>query len=132
MYYNYGQSLRSTGQLAAAMDAAIARRDVWRRNAQRLIGVAAELAQIARDRLAGAANLRDDETHRLNDEIIGTLQAAREIGWPDQFQLATDERFALLRKNPKFERLTEEADRRATTAEPPPADGEHFSSSTTN
>jgi serine/threonine protein kinase/tetratricopeptide (TPR) repeat protein len=102
MYYNYGQSLRSTGQFAAAAEAAIARRDVWRGNGERLFGVAVELAEIARSM---PADVSAGDTRKLHEEIIATLEAARDAGGHDPAQLANDERFTFLRQNQKFERL---------------------------
>ena len=66
MYYNYGQSLRRTGQFAAAAEAALARREVWRGNGQRLFGVAVELAEIARLSDADASSGRNAKTSRRN------------------------------------------------------------------
>ena len=44
VYYNYGQSLRAAGRQSEAIKAALQRRDLWRDNGERLLGVAAELA----------------------------------------------------------------------------------------
>jgi eukaryotic-like serine/threonine-protein kinase len=105
MYYNQGQSLRRTGRLDLAAEAALARREVWQDNGQRLFGVAVELAEIARLRTADASGNGGNETEDLSDEIINTLRAAGDNGWHDQETLAVDERFAFLRENQEFERL---------------------------
>jgi serine/threonine protein kinase/tetratricopeptide (TPR) repeat protein len=102
MYYNYGQSLRQTRQIAAATQAALARRKVWRGNGQRLFGVAVELAEIAR---TSASELSSDEKRELHGEVIKTLRLSREAGWHDTTELADDERFSFLRDNQKFEQL---------------------------
>ena len=110
MYYNHGQSLRRTGRLDLAAEAALARREVWQDNGQRLFGVAVELAEIARLRTADAAGRVNDKTEELNDEIITTLRAAGDNGWHDQATLVVDERFAFLREDQEFERLVADVD----------------------
>jgi tetratricopeptide (TPR) repeat protein len=102
MYYNYGQSLRHVGQVWSAAEAAVARREVWRGNGQRLFGVAVELAAIARD---DPHALSADGTQKLHQEIIATLELSRGTGWQDTFQLAHDERFTFLRQNERFQQL---------------------------
>jgi hypothetical protein len=102
MYYNYGKSLQHTGRFAAAIDAAVARREVWSGNGQRLFGVAVELAEIAR---LGVDGLSTDEKKKLHVQIITTLAASRDTGWQDRFQLGDDGRFAFLRDNEHFEQL---------------------------
>jgi tetratricopeptide (TPR) repeat protein len=104
MYYNYGQSLRRAGKFDLAADAALARRDVWQGNAQRLFGVAVELADIARHRGSDASN-DANIVENLNEEIVATLQAACDHGWQDKSLLADDQRFSFLRENEEFERL---------------------------
>jgi tetratricopeptide (TPR) repeat protein len=102
MYYNYGQSLRHTGQFSAAVQAAVERRDVWQGNGQRLFGVAVELAEIAR---ASGSALSADETQKLHLEIITALAASRDAGWLEQTNLAEDQRFSFLREYKQFEQL---------------------------
>jgi hypothetical protein len=114
MYYNYGQSLQRTEQISAAIEAAIARREVWRGNGQRLFGVAVELAEIVR---SGATGLSTDEMKKLHAEIIATLAASRDTGWEDQLQLAEDDRFAFLRENEQFQQLMTSRVRSSSVAE---------------
>lgn len=102
MYYNYGQSLRRTGRFAEATKVALARRGVWHGNGPRLYGVAVELAELA---TVSSAPVSPAESRRLHEEIIKTLDSAREAGWDVATELAGDERFAFLRENRKFERL---------------------------
>jgi tetratricopeptide (TPR) repeat protein len=114
IYYNYGQSLRRTGKLAAAAQTAIARRDVWSGNGPRLFGVAVELAEIAR---LGEPNAADHETRKLHEEIITTLAASRDAGGQSPIQLAEDERFKFLRQNKQFEQLIADWPRQAPAVE---------------
>jgi serine/threonine protein kinase/tetratricopeptide (TPR) repeat protein len=105
MYYNYGQSLRQTGQLGLAAYAATARRELWRDNGQRLFGVAVEMAEIARLERASDSAADNSGTAELDGEIIKTLRAACDSGWKDKNLLADDERFEFLQNHPDFERL---------------------------
>jgi tetratricopeptide (TPR) repeat protein len=120
MYYNYGQSLQRTARFAAATDAALARRQIWQQNGQRLFGVAVELAQIASASRDANGDHGSQKADKLTEEIIKTLRAARQNGWYNQSSLATDERFAFLREDRRFEQLIADWDRPATTAKTPP------------
>jgi hypothetical protein len=122
MYYNYGRSLQRSGQFTAATDAALARREVWQGNGQRLFGVAVELAEVARSTPSDASN---SETRKLHEEIIATLWASRNSGWHDQVQLADDERFAFLRQNQQFEQLIADSMHRPKSFESR-SSGSHF------
>jgi tetratricopeptide (TPR) repeat protein len=116
MYYNYGQSLRQTGQLGLAAYAATARRELWRDNGQRLFGVAVEMAEIAQlERADSAAD--GNSTAELDGEIIKTLRAACDSGWKDKYLLADDERFEFLQNDPDFERLLAGLDHRSSKNE---------------
>jgi serine/threonine protein kinase/tetratricopeptide (TPR) repeat protein len=106
MYYNYGQSLRDAGRLADAAQIALARRDVWKGNAQRLFGVAVELAQLDADSRKSTGVPEEDgaELH-LDDEVVTTLWQVHDSGWPSDIDLAADERFAHLQENEHFAAL---------------------------
>ena len=117
MYYNHGQSLRSTARFGAAADAALARRDVWQGNGERLFGVAIELAEIAGAWRADTSTIASDDWRKLDQEIIGTLRAARAAGWHDEAELAEDDRFAFLRQDKQFAQLIAEAVPRTAAAE---------------
>jgi tetratricopeptide (TPR) repeat protein len=109
MYFNYGKSFCAIGRLRAAVEAALARRELWHDDGERLLGVAVELAEIAelaRDAPPGATDLGDART--LDDEIIATLARARKRGWRGAGDLADDERFAFLRTNADFAALVAE------------------------
>ncbi|MEX0611947.1 MAG: serine/threonine-protein kinase [Pirellulales bacterium] len=106
MYYNYGQSLRKTGNLREAMKAALARRELWQGNGERLLGVAVELAEIggvARDN-----STMEDVRQALDHELIATLRRAHESGWIREFDLAGDKRFAYLHGDKRFTALIAE------------------------
>jgi tetratricopeptide (TPR) repeat protein len=109
MYYNYGQSLRKMGRLQDAANVALQRRSIWRGNGERLLGVAAELAEIghsARDPVKSTDF--EPAPKSLDDEVIETLRQANAAGWPRQIDLATDERFAYLRNHKGFAALVAE------------------------
>ena len=105
MYYNYGQSLRRTSQFNAAANTAIARRDVWQGNGERLFGVAVEMAEVAGAWRAESPQTSTDDLRQLDQEIINTLRAARDNGWKDDQDLAKDERFSFLRADKEFAQL---------------------------
>jgi tetratricopeptide (TPR) repeat protein len=102
MYYNFGQSLRATGKFDEAMQAALARRQSWKGHAERLVGVAAELAEL--NEAAGSqpknANTKT-LAKELDHDILATLDQAYESGWPRTIDLA-EPRFIGLKKNERF------------------------------
>jgi hypothetical protein len=113
MYYNDGQSLVA---LQKWNDVALARREVWKKNGDRLLGVAVELAaidQAVRSQQAGRsqqATTAYDSTHRdltmkLDGDVIDTLRQAAAHGYSHAADLATDDRFAHLRNNERFAKL---------------------------
>jgi tetratricopeptide (TPR) repeat protein len=109
MYYNYGQSLREAGRLADAAQVALARRDVWKGNAQRLFGVAVELAQIDVESRTSTEAIHQNVTDlALADKVVATLWQVYDSGWPREIDLATDERFAHLRGDEDFAGLMAE------------------------
>jgi hypothetical protein len=112
MYYNYGQSLRAAGRLDDAAQVALARRDIWKGNAQRLLGVAVELAQLDVDSRTLTGEASEDITKRsLADEVVATLRQVHDSGWPAKLDLATDARFAHLHDDEKFSDLLAELGR---------------------
>jgi tetratricopeptide (TPR) repeat protein len=99
MYYNYGQSLRAEGRMDEAAETALARRDLWNGNGERLLRVAAELAELAA--IPSTNNGENGPAQRLEDAVFATLQQAYDSGWPRDINVA-DERFASLAKNQRF------------------------------
>jgi tetratricopeptide (TPR) repeat protein len=109
MYYNYGQSLRTAGRTDEAAKAAIARRDLWRGDGQRLLGVAVELAQIESTMGNGAQGTTSPaRAGKWDNEVVATLRLAHKSGWPADYDLATDERFAHLKNHRGFAALIAE------------------------
>jgi tetratricopeptide (TPR) repeat protein len=110
MYYNEGQSLVALQKWNEAADAAIARREVWQNNGDRLFGVAVELAAI--DQAVRAQQTRDssdntnhDLSAKLDDEVINTLRQATAHGYSHAADLVTDDRFAYLHGSEEFAKL---------------------------
>jgi tetratricopeptide (TPR) repeat protein len=110
MYYNEGQSLAALKKWNEAADAAIARREVWQNNGDRLFGVAVELAAIDQAiRAQQAPDSGDSTSHdlsaKLDEEVIDTLLQATAHGYSHAADLATDDRFAYLQGNDRFAKL---------------------------
>jgi serine/threonine protein kinase/tetratricopeptide (TPR) repeat protein len=113
MYYNYGQSLRAERRFDEATQAALARRQLWKGSGERLVGVAAELADIA---AAMPQPPVDDKSKflakNLAVDILATLNQAYESGWPGTIDL-NEPRFASLKKNEQFANEIAELNERA-------------------
>jgi tetratricopeptide (TPR) repeat protein len=114
MYYNFGQSLRATGKFDEAMQAALARRQVWKASGERLIGVAAEMADL-NEAVQGQPDAAQAKTlaKALDQDILATLNQAYETGWPRTIDLA-EPRFAGLKKNDRFAAKIAELNERAS------------------
>jgi serine/threonine protein kinase len=109
MYYNYGQSLRTAGRNDEAAKAAVARRDVWRGDGQRLLGVAVELAQIESTMAGGEQGTTSPaRSRKWDNEVVATLRLAHKSGWPADYDLEADERFAHLKDHRGFAALIAE------------------------
>jgi tetratricopeptide (TPR) repeat protein len=109
MYYNYGQCLRSEGRMAEAAQVALARRDVWKGNPDRLFGVAVELAQLDADsRTSPGESSSDGAELSLVGEVVATLSQVHDSGWPADVDLASDERFSHLHDNEHFTSLLDQ------------------------
>jgi serine/threonine protein kinase len=113
MDYNYGQSLAALGRWSDAMDAALARREIWQQDGERLFGVAAELAEIDRQarsqwKPTDTGSLSDELLARLDAETIKTLRTLLALGCPSKVPLGQDERFVSLRGNDDFDKLAAE------------------------
>jgi hypothetical protein len=91
---------------AEAAASARERRALWRGNAQRLYGVAVELAEIAQ--LQGQEPAADDaaDSRENSDQlVIDVLREAIAAGLPAETHLASDSRFDYLKGNPDFAKL---------------------------
>jgi serine/threonine protein kinase/tetratricopeptide (TPR) repeat protein len=103
MYYNYGQSLRFESQWRKATDAALVRGELWKGNGERLLGVAAELAELdsAMRSKSAAANPNDTKLE-LDNDVLATLQQAFDSGWPQKVDVSTEARYACFQNNKLF------------------------------
>ena len=103
MYFNFGQSLRHREQWHEAMDAALARRELWKASGERLLGVAAELAELdiaMPQHLAGTD--KKETSSELEAAVLSTLQQAYDCGWPRKIDPATDAKFACFNRNERY------------------------------
>jgi hypothetical protein len=96
------------------MQAAQARRPLWKGHAERLVGVAAELAELD-DALRSQPENANAKTlaKELDHDILATLDQAYETGWPRTIDLA-EPRFTGLKKNERFAKKVAELNDRAT------------------
>lgn len=106
MVYNRGRSLAALERWSDATDAALARREIWQTDGQRLFGVAVELAGIG----SALADKADDQPlrDRVDRETVATLEQAYDQGYraPSGARWTDDERFAHLRENEQFIQLS--------------------------
>jgi tetratricopeptide (TPR) repeat protein len=124
IYSNFGQSLRMAGRLRESADTALARRDLWQGNGEKLLAIALELAEICRQRVDGSdPSFSEAVLRSLEDEVVATLRMAHECGWPGKTNLATDERFACLNCNERFAAFIAQLTPRATEARAKKPDG---------
>jgi tetratricopeptide (TPR) repeat protein len=102
-YYNHGRVLRRLGRRDEAVQTALARKELWRHEAERLFSVAEELA------LAGEAGAGGDSPQTSGDRCaelaVETLREAVAAGFRLPDDLAARAAFASLRKRPDFAEL---------------------------
>jgi eukaryotic-like serine/threonine-protein kinase len=101
MVYNQGRSLSALERWDAAIDAAIARREIWHGDGPREFGVAVELAGIGRA-LHQQHDTRAESRDRVDRETVSTLRQAIQLGMIPERNLANDDRFAHLKDNQQF------------------------------
>lgn len=113
MYFNYSQSLQMLGRLAEALQATLARRQLWTGHGDRLIGVAAELAALAQAD-------HDDEAlaAKIDDEAVTTLRQAAAAGALVDASALADERFGRLRGDERVVELLSAAHEPQTGSQP--------------
>jgi len=93
-YYNYGRLLRQSGHPDQAARSALARRDLWPKDPQRLFTVAEELALVA---FSSEAVDGEFSSRRCGDLAIETLEQAMALGLRLPADLWNNESFASLR-----------------------------------
>ncbi len=116
MYYNFGQSLRANGQLDEAAQAAFARRKLWTNNGARLVGVAAELAELDEAVQGQSKGDKPAWANSLGSDILTVLDQAYAGGWPKSVDLS-EPRFASLKKNERFAAKVAELNDRANRSQ---------------
>src|SRR6185503_2849259 len=92
MYFNFGQSLRAEKRWTDAKKAALDRRTLWTGNADRLLGVASELADLRTAALKSPDS--KDEIKLIDRDVLETLQQSYDCGWPREIDLGADKQFA--------------------------------------
>jgi serine/threonine protein kinase/tetratricopeptide (TPR) repeat protein len=117
MIYNQGRSLTALGRWDEATNAAIARREIWRADGDRLFGVAVELAGFGQDVVDKDAGNTKLQT-RVDRETVVTLRQSLDNGYRPERELASDKRFTRLSGNKQFAELVRGTSDERTT--PPP------------
>ncbi len=102
-YFNYGRVLRQLGYPDQAVRAALARRELWESDPQRLFAIAEELATagIALQTTSGA----EITAEQCATFAIETLQLAMASGWQLPTDLRNNESFVLLKNHEAFTKL---------------------------
>jgi serine/threonine protein kinase/Flp pilus assembly protein TadD len=102
-FYNLGRALRTLGKAGEAADVALARKELWRHDPQRLLSIAEELA-LASQMLSG-----DDESERsaagCAELSVATLREAVAAGLQLPSDLDRQSSFAALRGRNDFQSL---------------------------
>jgi tetratricopeptide (TPR) repeat protein len=103
-YFNLGRVLRRLGQADRAAQIALARRELWSNDGERLYSVAKELALASRESREWPANgeLTAEQTALL---AIDTLEQAAKAGFHLPSDLSENEAFAPLKDNDRFLKL---------------------------
>lgn len=101
MYYNMGQSLRAAGRYDNAVQATLDRRELWKGNGERLLGVAIEMAELDEEMRAHHRSTPISTARNLANDVLSTLDAAYDSGWPGNVDL-DDKRFACFKGNQQF------------------------------
>ena len=114
MYFNFGQSLRNQQRWQEAMDAALARRELWTANSERLLGVAVELADLDTAMYKQSAAGKNKEKPDVEAAVLSTLERAYDNGWLQEVAPATDKRLATLKSNERYAAKIAELNERAT------------------
>ena len=110
MVYNQGRSLAALERWDDAVDAALARREIWQSDGERLFGVAVELAGIGRA-VAAQKEGNAESRERIDRETVATLRQALKQGLSRDHEIAHDKRFAHLQENTEFNELLAEHSR---------------------
>jgi tetratricopeptide (TPR) repeat protein len=134
MHYNLCKSLRAERRWREAFETAVSRQNIWSGNGERLLGVAAELAELDGDFKRQTASPVEGQTitdGELAAGVLAALQAAYDNGWPRLVNLTSEERFASLRKDP-FATKVAELNRRALESGPAELKGNPASPGNTN
>ena len=93
-YGNLGDLLRQQGRLQEAVEVALARRELWPDDPERLFAVAVELANTA---IGGT-----DADHQWTEAALATLGQAVEAGFCDSDRIRGEPAFKLVQDHPDF------------------------------
>ena len=117
-YANFGEFLLEQKRENEAVEVALARRQLWPDNPERLFSVAVELARAAS---AGGGDDGSAKEHRLEwrDAALGTLHQAVRAGFSDTDRIRSEADLECLREHPDFTAILDRI--RAERDDPVPA-----------
>ncbi|HUT92259.1 MAG TPA: serine/threonine-protein kinase [Thermoguttaceae bacterium] len=119
-YCNLGRALRAAGRPGEAAEAALARRELWPKGADRLYRVAVELtlavAQIGSGDVASSAQGASAKQEYV-DEAVATLRRAIAAGFTQVDQIRENPELDGIRGHPEFGELVEQLGTSAGSAE---------------
>jgi tetratricopeptide (TPR) repeat protein len=107
-YWNYGRVLRAAGHPEEAAQAALARKELWKNNPQRLYTVAVELALAAEQmsREPKAVNQENQVAGRqYAAQAVAALGEAVRLGYVPAEELGKNPDLKSIREDPEFRRL---------------------------
>lgn len=102
-YFNYGRVLRQLGQAEEAVRVALARKELWPDQPERLFSIAEELAQAGA--LLAGLNQADSSLENCQTLALETLQQAVKAGFRLPPDLQKNDSFAALRDRREFNNL---------------------------
>lgn len=109
-YWNLGQFLKRQGRAREALEIALERKRLWLGDAERLFGVAVELAAAAA--AEGGEQVEPDQRQNAEwaDQVVLALEEAVAAGFGDAGRVRSQPEFDLVRGHPRFKQILEAID----------------------
>ncbi len=104
-YRNLGDLLRQQGRVDEAIEIALARKQLWPGDPERLFSVAVELAEAASAETGGEGSEIEPAPCARHDAVLATLYEAVEAGFSDSNRMLEEPAFVPFRGHPQFAAL---------------------------